>query len=112
MKRIRPVAYDPNARSVSADRESVNDLSLALEIVSEYAGLKLGSTAPSLADEVVNWVRFRYLFMMLPERCLVGDPPQDKPLIRDHLRAIGVEPTDELVASIKAVCLNYRAKRD
>jgi 5-methylcytosine-specific restriction endonuclease McrA len=65
-----------------------------------------------LCRELAEWGRFRAVFVLLPEQLLFGSAPiEEKPLIRTHLQALGIEPDSDLVSAIKCLCVNFRAKR-
>ena len=65
-----------------------------------------------LYREIAEWGRFRALFMLLPEQLLFGPAPlEEKPLIREHLERLGINPPPDLVSAVKCLCINFRAKR-
>ncbi len=56
-------------------------------------------------------LRYRAVFRLLPEACLYLEPPEAKPVIRQHLTNLGLEPHESLVSAIKFFCDQFRASR-
>jgi hypothetical protein len=86
-----------------------------VELATHFSNLLVGlfkCEEQHLCRELTQWARFRAVFMLLPEQLLFGSPPiEEKPTIREHLSALGLDATPELVSAIKCICVNFRAKR-
>lgn len=110
-------AHDPGNRGVNRHAlangglrasHNVSDLAAA---VTRIAGEVLGATEKNVARELAEFFTYRSVFLLLPEKCIFGEPELDKPIIRSHLEALGITPSEELVSAVKFFCQNFRAKR-
>src|SRR5262245_3833678 len=76
----------------------------------------LGRGESDLVREVGEVLRYRTLFALLPEECITTNLQEQKPKIREHLKALGLDPNDErfedLVSSVKTICESIRTKID
>lgn len=82
-----------------------------LKQVTEELQNSLGWSLPTICRELSERMRFRALFALVPEECLYGNPQEDKPIIKQHLENLSIEPTSELVNIIKSICTNFRASK-
>jgi hypothetical protein len=109
-------SYDERTRGLRRDQAlgigfgaaSVADL---LNATQPIIASVLRIAPQSLATELGEILRFRTVHALLPEKCLFGNPDEDKPLIRAHLTNLGIIPNESLVRAIKFFCENFRAKR-
>lgn len=111
------LAYDPVTRGLKTEGGfgiglgvgNLEDLFSELKPVAEKL-LKINES--NLAKEFGEVIRYRAIFILLPEICLFGRPDEDKPLIRKHLEALGISHNENIVSAIKFICENYRSQRD
>jgi 5-methylcytosine-specific restriction endonuclease McrA len=82
--------------------------------VTEEVLRTLGRRESDLAKEIGETLRYRTLFVLLPEACIHFDLPEMKPVIRTHLTSLGVDPAsrnfEDLVSAIKTICECIRTK--
>ena len=109
-------SFDPETRGIKrpptfslSDSKSIKDL---METVVESLAPLLGTSESQLFDELAEWFRYRTIFALLPHEGLFGNTLQTKPIIRDHLIKLGIEPTDSLVRAIKFYCTNFSQKKE
>lgn len=67
--------------------------------------------SPDVVRELAEFLRYRLLFVLLPESCLFGSVGVTKPVIREHLTNLGVEPQEGLVSALKVICDNFKSRR-
>jgi hypothetical protein len=79
--------------------------------LTQFVPRVIGESEENIARELGEALRFRLIFMLLPEECLYGAPHEDKPIIRTHLENLGVVPTEDVISAIKFFCENFRKRR-
>jgi 5-methylcytosine-specific restriction endonuclease McrA len=110
-------AYNPRTRGLKKGADYGIGLDVAdFEELSERIG-EIFFSSPLFDEEVVvreigELLRYRLIFVMLPEECLYGAPVEDKPVISAHLESLGIEPNENIVRAVKYFCENFRSKKD
>jgi 5-methylcytosine-specific restriction endonuclease McrA len=109
--------YDPSARTFAGYHGfgaglGVSTYDELVGTVRELTRALIRSDEIALCTEFGEWLRYRAIFALIPESCLFDRPREEKPIIRQHLQALGLEPTDKLVSAVKLLCTNFRAKRE
>jgi hypothetical protein len=109
-------AYNPVSRGLKGDAHfgtglGAINLSQFVSQAQLLANGVLSSNESILITEIGEQLRFRSIFLLLPSKCLYSEPSEDKPIIRDHLISLGIEPDEDLVRAIKFFCVNFRAQR-
>src|SRR5690349_21203226 len=94
--------YDPTNRNLKT-RDLVEGTPIPTEIkdlvaLLEWLSNEVYRCEPShLYREIAEWGRFRAVFMLLPEQLLFGRAPlEEKPVIREHLHQLGIDPSPNL----------------
>ena len=110
------IPYDPDTRALRDGQ--VIGIGVGAQDFGDLVGtLKtLGVTLLSKSEidicrELGELIRYRLIFLMLPADCLYANPREDKPIIREHLKNLGISPDEDLVRGVKFVCENFRKKR-
>ncbi len=110
------LSYNPAIRNLDDTRlfgvgmSSINLETLTCAI-QDTAKILFSTDEEKICVELGELIRFKSLFLLLPEKCIVESPPKMKPLIREHLDNLGVQHTETTVAMIRHLCLNIQNKR-
>jgi 5-methylcytosine-specific restriction endonuclease McrA len=105
------IPYDAKRRQLKT--ESCHEgMPLPEQALIDFLSKSLGTLPASIEREVSDRARFRILFTLLPADLLFEEPPiEQKPLIAEHLIAMGIEPSASLVSAVKCVCEHFQRKR-
>jgi len=110
------LAYDSESRGIDRDRldksgfRAIPGGAEILRRAIELLSISSSATERTIARELGEIFSNRIFFLLLPEECLFGDPDRDKPVIRNHLRALGLQADEDLVTGIKFFVDNFRSK--
>ena len=110
------LAYDPNTRGLKENARfgyglGTSDLTALISELPPIIENLLQGNVSSVAREIGELIRYRAIFMLLPEECLYGEPKEDKPIIREHLIALGLPAHENVIRAIKFICGNYRSQK-
>jgi hypothetical protein len=110
------LAFNPSTRGLKEDALfgyglDASSLTELTQKLSKFLEKILLSNESVVSKELGELIRYRVIFMLLPEECLFGSPDEDKPIIRRHLNALKITFDEDLVRSIKFICENFRSQR-